>query len=180
MASATANTRTPPSTTNKLGGGRCAAYTRGAFFSKARRCVGDETISPRVVRRHSANHALSRFKAVSWLDDTHHQRSVLDESRASSDSFPLPPFSHFSSSSKESLLSTDSSVESDVPLVRWCSQPGPVTPRAPSSSSILYPCRRPAPACRPRPARPAHRLRTSHRHPLRRYSGTPRSAAGAR
>ena len=122
MASSTRTlTRTPPPTTNKLDAvqrARVMRYSRklGALLGTTP-CLLEScgstvpaTLCPASRRRHQR------------------QRSVLDnESRTSSESLPLPRLSHGASSSKESLLSTsDSSVESDVPLVL---SRRPVTPR---------------------------------------------------
>jgi hypothetical protein len=114
MASATFNTRTPPPTSNKLD-----AMQRARVMRYSRKLGAVLGTTPFLLESCGSS---VPAKLCSASTRHHRQRSVFDdechEPRASSESLPLAPFSHPASSSKESLLSTsDSSVESDVPLV---------------------------------------------------------------
>ncbi|KAI0279147.1 hypothetical protein BGY98DRAFT_933426 [Russula aff. rugulosa BPL654] len=114
-----ASTITPPPTTNKLDAvqrARVMRYSRklGAVLGTTpfllESCGSTVPATLYTPQRHNSTRSHSRR--------VHRQRPEFDDQpRASSESSPLP-FSSAASSSKESLLSTsDTSVESDVPMV---------------------------------------------------------------
>jgi hypothetical protein len=105
--------RTPPPTTNKLD-----AVQRARVMRYSRKLGAMLGTTPFLLES-CGSRVPATLCTASRLDTNrrHYQRSVMDEPRASTESLPAP-YSHTASSSKESLLSTsDSSVESDVPLV---------------------------------------------------------------
>ncbi|KAF8504560.1 hypothetical protein F5888DRAFT_1605573 [Russula emetica] len=119
MASTTTITP-PPTTTNKLD-----AVQRARVMRYSRKLGAVLGTTPFLLESCGSTvpatlYPASRYNSTrSHVKRQHHrQRSDFDgQPRASSESLPLP-FSHTASSSKDSLLSTsDSSVESDLPVV---------------------------------------------------------------
>lgn len=106
--------RTPPPTTNKLD-----AVQRARVMRYSRKLGAVLGTTPFLLESCGSTVPVTLTRLDSRAKRHHHQRSVVDEPRTSTESLPMAPFFHAASSSKESLLSTSdcSSAESDVPLM---------------------------------------------------------------